>query len=322
MSLDAMTKQAIQGYATPEEALATQQKLRSTALQSLQGNLSPEEQEQQKYVQERRAGLSDKQRRAEKMNEALAFLEFGGTPGGLGTAAIAGGKKYIIGQGEIQKTYDELNDNLVKQAADLKRAQRQEANGNAAGAEASREKAVAHGLKAAETKATLANQLQIAQGNNAATLGAASINASTHGLAFKSVAEEKAAIANDLEKQLGRPPTKVEVLTAYTNATKQGDESIAAQNIRANNLAYNKFLEDLPYNPLIQKDLQKAIKGDEDALARVEAFKQKRRAEIYSATPTQTAPPAQNNSLTMDGYAFPDQKSLDAYKEAKAKKGK
>lgn len=325
MSLDAMAKQAMQGYATPEEALATQQKLRSTALQSLQGNLSPEELEQQKYIAEGKNRLPERQRRAEKMNEALAFLEFGGTPGGLGTAAIAGGKKYMIGQGEIQKTYDELNDNLVKQAAEIKRSQRQEANGNAAGAEASREKAVTHGIKAAETKVTLANQLQIARENNASHEKVAAANAAVHGQAFRSVAEEKAAIREDLKKQLGRDPTMSEVLSAYKAATSMTDETVSAQNIRAANVAYNKFLEELPYNPAIAKDLQKAIKGDEDALARVEAFKQKRKAEILSGVgsqTTQTAPPAQNNSLTMDGYAFPDQKSLDAYKEAKAKKGK
>jgi hypothetical protein len=185
MSLDAMTKQVMKGYATPEEALQTQQGLRNTALQSLQGNLSPEELEQQKYVQERRTGLSDKQRRAERMNEALAFLKFGSTPGGIAAGALEAGKDYMVGQGNIQSKYDEMNDNLIKQAADIKRAQRQEASGNVTAAEASREKAQTHAFKAAELKAQIASSEKIAAGNNAATLGAASITASTHNAARK-----------------------------------------------------------------------------------------------------------------------------------------
>jgi hypothetical protein len=180
MSLDAIAKQAMVGYATPEEALQTQQGLRNTALQSIQGNLSPEELEQQKYVTERRTGLSDKQRRAERMNEALAFLKFGSTPGGIAAGALEAGKDYMVGQGNIQSKYDEMNDNLIKQAADIKRAQRQEANGNATAAEASRDKAQTHAFKAAEIKAQLLNAKEIAAGNNAATLGAAATSAAAH----------------------------------------------------------------------------------------------------------------------------------------------
>jgi hypothetical protein len=317
MSLDAMTKQAIQGYATPEEALATQQKLRSTALQALQGNLSPEEQEQQKYVQERRAGLSDKQRRAEKMNEALAFLKFGSTVGGLGTAATEGAKSYMIGQGEIQNKYDELNDNLVKQAADLKRAQRQEASGNATAAEASREKAMTHGLKAAEVKEQLRNAKEIAQGHDATSLAVARMNNATHGLAAKTLAEEKAAIAKDLEKELGRPPTMKEVLNVYTQATRGYDES---QNTRIAGDA-EKALQDWVKGRMLTPGWQKMSPQEQETAINTEYEKivKRMKGTAQIGTTTLKPPPEQsNNSFVMDGYKFPNQKSLDAYKAAKA----
>jgi hypothetical protein len=269
MSLDAMTKQVMKGYATPEEALQTQQGLRNTALQNLQGNLSPEELEQQKYIQENRAGLSDRQRRAERMNEALAWLEAGSTPGGLGTAAIAGGKKYMLGQGEIQNKYDEMKDNLVKQAADIKRAQRQEASGNATAAEASREKAQTHAFKAAELKAQIASSEKIAAGNNAATLGAAATNAAAHNSTrmyeqnmIEAYAKENGITPAAAYAQLVKGATNKQEKLELDRAKIQLEATSKADAVLNDNLAYvnlltSKKLEDIEKAKIMRNNLIK-----------------------------------------------------------------
>ena len=315
--------EATKGYATPQEALATQQGLLSAGLQNVEANLSPEEIEYQKHIKERRTGLPEKQRRAEKINEALAWLEAGSTVGGLGTAAIAGGKKYMLGQADIQKTYDDLNDNLVKQSAEMKKGQRAEAKGDIEKAQGFYDKATQHKLAAQKETATLQNTLKAHEMDNIsrekqAQIHAAVQNAPTALLKEQLQRYEREMTAENAAKGLP-PPTLAQIQERMTTATKQGDESVAAANKRGADKLYQEFLSGLMSDPFILKDVQKAVKGDKEALARVEAYKQKRKDEIYGTTPAQTAPPAQNNSLVMDGYAFPDQKSLDAYKAAKAK---
>jgi len=288
MSLDAMTKQVMAGYATPEEALATRQGLTNTALQSLQGNLSPEEIEQQKYVQERRTGLSDKQRRAEKMNEALAWLKAGSTVGGLGTAANEGAKSYMMGQADIQKTYDEMNDNLVKQAADIKRAQRQEASGNATAAEASREKAQTHAFKAAELKAQIASSEKIAAGNNAATLGAASISAAAHNSAKT---YEQNMIA-EYAKENGITPAAAyaQLVKGATNKQEKLELDRAKIQLEATHKADTALNDNLAYVTLVTS------KKPED-IAKAKAMRENLITEYIAAGTPKTQnqnPPASN----------------------------
>jgi hypothetical protein len=320
--------EASKGYATPEEALTTQQGLLASGLKNVQANLSPEEQEQQKYVQERRAGLSDKQRRAEKMNEALAFLKFGSTVGGLGTAATEGAKSYMIGQGEIQKTYDELNDNLVKQAAEIKKAQRAEAKGDIDKAQTHFDKAAKYKLDAIKDNATLLNTLETHKMDNTSRERVAQINAAVHAAPTTFLKEqlqryEKELTAENAAKGLP-PPTLYDIQTRMTQATKTTDETIAAADRRAAGNKFADFLTNIASDPGISVAYMKASKGDKEAESLVKAYIDKKRTEIYNAY--QTAPPtaqnppaAQNNSFVMDGYKFPDQKSLDAYKAAKAK---
>jgi hypothetical protein len=321
--LDAAAAKAMEGFATPQEALKTQQGLQSSALENVQKNLSPEELEQQKYVQERRAGLSDKQRRAERMNEALAWLEAGSTVGGLGAAAIAGGKKYMLGQADINKTYEDLNDSLVKQAAEIKKAQRAEANGDIEKALVHSDKAKTIGMDITKTKATLANAVETTKMHADSAERVAKIQAAVHAAPTTFLKEqlqryEKELTAENAAKGLP-PPTLYDIQTRMTQATKTTDETIAAADKRLAKGKYADFLETLPYDPLIAADMKKAAKGDQEAAGRVEAYKQKRKAELglTSVAPT-TTPTAQNNSFVMDGYKFPNQKSLDAYKAAKA----
>jgi hypothetical protein len=135
-------------YTTPEEYMTRKQNLADTRLKDIEERLSPEEKAFRERTAERLSGLDLKKNKAERMNAALAFLEAGSTVGGLGTAAIAGSKKYMLGQADIEKNYTDMQDNLMKSAAEQKAAMRKDAAGDAAGALTSSEKAAEFSQKA------------------------------------------------------------------------------------------------------------------------------------------------------------------------------
>jgi len=319
--LNAAAEAAAKGYATPEEALQTQQRLMASGLQNVQANLSPEEIEYQNRTKENRTNLPEKQRRAERLNEALAFLKFGSTPGGLGTAAIEAGKDYMVGQGSIEDKFDERNNLLAKEAAEMAKGRRAEAKGDIVAAQGHYEKATKFKLEALKDSATIASAEKIARERNQTQLAEAAMRNAGANMGVKTIAEEKAAIRKDLKEQLGRDPTTAEVLSAYTAATKQGDESLASRAQNAAALDYGKFLNNIGFDPAIAADVQKAARGDKDAAVRVEKYKQDRKAEIfgnYGVKPNAASPPPppQNNPLpqihkTPDGqtlYLHPDGK--------------
>lgn len=317
--LNAAAAEASKGYATPEEALATQQKLMSAGLQNVQANLSPEEIAYQNRVKENSAGLGDRQRRAERMNEALAFLKFGSTPGGLGTAAIEAGKDYMVGQGSIEDKFDDRKNLLAKEAAELKKAQRAEAAGNIAKAQEHVDKAAKYKLEAIKETAVLKNAKDIAEGHDRTSLGVAGMHNAAANMGPKAIAAEKDRIEKDLiaeHKAKGLPPpTYSDVLKRFVVLTKGYDET---QNTRIATDA-EKAVNDWVKNKVI--DPEWAKKSPEQKEKEINAYYDKvvdrirRTANVGEAT----SKPPPNNSLTMDGYVFPDQKSLDAYKEAKAK---
>ena len=320
--LDAMTKKAMAGYETPEAAFGTQQGLRANALENLEKTLSPEEVAYKAANAARQKELPEKQRRAERTNEALAWLEAGSTVGGLGAAAIAGGKKYMLGQADINKTYEDLNDTLAKQAAEMKKAQRAEASGNADKAELYSEKATALGLKAAETKATLANAVKTTQmttesHERVAKINAAVQNAPTALLKEQLQRYEREMTAENAAKGLP-PPTLEDIQKRMTGATKGYDTTQNTAIAGKAETALNDWIKLQALNPewfkLSEDEKNKRIDDQYNKIV-------KRQRNTVGAG-TQVEPPAQNNSLIMDGYAFPDQKSLDAYKAAKANKGK
>jgi hypothetical protein len=218
-------------YTSATDALTKTQALEEAAAKKVQERLSPEELALETRQSERLAGLSAKQRKAERMNEALAFLKFGSTPGGLAAGAMAGGEKYMLGQADIDKTYEDMNDNLVKSAAELKKAKRLEAKGDAAGAEtkyaksfdlqqtAKIEKAK---LDNAITKQNLADEAAlkrtIQEGKDRAKTAGISPTV-TQGLA------DRARQEREFEARFGRKPTLVELQQETTNATKGYDEA-------------------------------------------------------------------------------------------------
>ena len=320
--LNAAAAEATKGYATPEQAMLTQQLLLESATANTQKNLSPEEIAYQNRNKENIAGLGDKQRRAEKMNEALAFLKFGSTVGGLGTAAIEAGKDYMVGQGNIEDKFNERNNLLAKEAAEIKKAQRAEARGDMATAQGHYEKATKYKLDAIKDNASIASAEKIAQEKNQTQLAEANIRNAGANMGAKTIAEEKAAIAKDLEKTLGRKPTQSEILSEYTKATKTNDESLASRAQNAAALDYGKFLNNIGYDPAIAVEVQKASKGDKTAAANVEKYKLERKAEIYSnygvGVPSSAAkpPPAQETNLPPI-HKTPDGQTLYLHQDGK-----
>lgn len=306
-------------YASATDALTKTQALEDAAAKRVQEKLSPEELALETRQSERLAGLSAKQRKAEKMNEALAFLKFGSTPGGLAAGAMAGGEKYMLGQADIDKTYEDMNDNLVKSAAEMKKARRLEAKGDAAGAETKYVKSFELDQQAKLKKAELDNAITkqnlsdkaalertIQEGKDRAKTAGISPTV-TQGLA------DRARQEREFEARFGRKPTLVELQQETTNATKGYDEAQSSR-LRTDALtALGKWEE----RQLVENKNWLKMPEEEKAAARAKQYNSLLNMIQNQAAAATTAPAA--NPLAMDGFVFPDKKSLDAYKAAKAK---
>jgi len=281
-------------YASAEDALKATQGLEDTAAKKVQERLSTEEKALETRQAERLAGLGAKQRKAEKMNEALAWLEAGSTVGGLGAAAIAGGKKYMLGQADIDKTYEEMNDNLVKAAAEMKKARRLEAKGDAAGAESKYLKSYELKQSAGIEKAKLENAIEKQKLENqgrkeTAQISAAAQNAPTNILREQLARYETELAAEHKAKGLP-PPTLAQVQERYTKATKGYDEASDTRIAVAANTAYGEWLKnqvlDPDWNKLSKAEKEQAKKDEfQNILARI-------KSGVSSAAPSAGAGPS------------------------------
>jgi hypothetical protein len=308
-------------YTSAQDALTKTQELEKLAAKELQERLSPEELAVEKRQADRLAGLSAKQNRAERMNEAMAFLKFGSTPGGLAAGTIAAGEKYMLGQADIEKTYEEMNDNLVKSAAELKKAKRLEAKGNVAGAETKYLKSFELDQTAKGKQAELNNALTkqqmadtaalertVQEGKNRKEVAGISPTV-TQGLA------DRARQEREFEAKYGRKPTLVELQQETTTATKGYDEAQASRlrtdaQTALNDWEKRQLLEDKTW--IKKTEAEKEAARDAQYASIIKRMQKSITAASAGAGQT-------DNPLTMDGYVFPDKKSLDAYKAAKAK---
>jgi hypothetical protein len=312
-------------YTSADDALTKTQELEDKQLKSLQERLSPEEKAVETRQAERLAGLSAKQRKAERNNEAMAFLKFASTPGGLAAGTIAAGEKYMLGQADIDKTYEEMNDNLVKSAAELKKARRLEAKGNVAGAETKYLKSYELDQTAKGKQAELNNALTKQQMADAAALERTNIDAksrekiaSTSPTLNQSLAD-RARQSQEFEAKYGRKPTLVELMQETTTATKGYDEAQASRlrtdaQTALNDWEKRQLTEDKTW--LKKTEAEKEAARDAQYASIIKRMQKSIAAASAGAGQT-TAPTA--NPLAMDGFVFPDKKSLDAYKAAKAK---
>jgi hypothetical protein len=308
-------------YTSAQDALTKTQELEKLAAKELQERLSPEELAVEKRQADRLAGLSAKQNRAERMNEAMAFLKFGSTPGGLAAGTIAAGEKYMLGQADIEKTYEEMNDNLVKSAAELKKAKRLEAKGNVAGAETKYLKSFELDQTAKGKQAELNNAIEKQKMSDAAALERTNIDAksrekiaATSPTLNQSLAD-RARQEKEFEAKYGRKPTLIELQQETTTATKGYDEAQASRlrtdaQTALNDWEKRQLLEDKTW--IKKTEAEKEAARDAQYASIIKRMQKSITAASAGAGQT-------DNPLTMDGYVFPDKKSLDAYKAAKAK---
>jgi hypothetical protein len=175
----------------------------------------------QASIEAQQAGIAGKEDQLERMARAKAFLSLTQPTGGkntfgqLGSAATG----YLGEKAANIKTIDELKSATAKAGAEYEAGVRARAAGDIEAAN-----------KHFDNAQTLQNQLKIAQGNNAATLGAASINAASHKAPYDLVAKEKEAVREELRTKLGREPTMTEVIAAYSTASnKTADTTIQGQ---------------------------------------------------------------------------------------------
>jgi len=292
-------------YTTPEEYMTRKQNLADTRLKDIEERLSPEEKAFRERTAERLSGLDLKKNKAERMNAALAFLEAGSTVGGLGTAAIAGSKKYMLGQADIEKNYTDMQDNLMKSAAEQKVALRKDAAGDAAGALAASEKAAEFSQKAKKdqndadfAEKRLKSEEAMAEARNRASIRAAEIGATIKPTEAERLRKDVDA-ANKADPTGQKAAEIIRVAELVNKTLSQKDESITGQALKAAAIEYNKFVNDLAYNPTTAVLAQQAAKGDPAAIAKIEDIKKRKEIEIYrsyQATPnaTASAPPPPN----------------------------
>lgn len=171
-------------YASADDFFAQKQLLEDRALAAREEKLTPAQRKARERVAERLSSLDLETSDARRMNKALAFLEAGSTVGGLGAAAIAGGKKYMLGEADIKKNYANMQDSLIKAQGEQDTALRKEAAGDAAGALTASEKAAEFKQKAEqdERKAVfeekkLTVEQEMARERNKASIRAAEIGA-------------------------------------------------------------------------------------------------------------------------------------------------
>jgi hypothetical protein len=313
----AAAEERSKGYSTPEEAMATQQALLGSALTNTQKNLSPEEIAYQNKNKERSAGLGDKQRRAEKMNEALAFLKFGSTPGGIATGAIEGGKAYMTGQAEIQKTYEDLDVSLTKEAAEMQKGQRAEARGDMTAAQTHYANAAKAKAEAKDKNATLANQVtttqmhvdsaeKIADAQRKSAERIAQINAAIHAapteLLKQQIATYKEEMTAENELKGLPPPTLFDIQTRMNKAAKGYDETQNTAIATKAETALNDWEKTQLLNPAWGK-----MTPEQKNVARNEAYNNivsrlKKTAEVSSGqqTPISEVPQGAAEALKKD----------------------
>lgn len=141
---------------------------------------SADEQAYADIVAKQQAGLGEATSAKERANMAKAFLKMGANPRGFLPGAIEGAESYLTGAGEIAAGKEAKELALGEARAKYAAGQRARAAGDIAASD-----------KLFHEAAQLENQAKIAAGNNAATLGAASIHAAAAG---KAQAQEEAKV--------------------------------------------------------------------------------------------------------------------------------
>jgi hypothetical protein len=220
-------------------------------------------------------GLGDATSAKERANLAKAFLKMGSNARGFLPGAIEGAESYLTGAGEIAAGKEAREMALSESKAKYAAGQRARAAGDITASD-----------KLFHEAAQLENQLKIAQGNNAATLGAANIHAAASG---KTQAFEEQAVQQYMKDHPG---------STYSDAYQAVKGAGRAESVEVQRIA--KAIE-LKQNQLITttkpEDKARLKKEIDDLQARL--------LNGTSTTTTAAAPaPVQNKDGTI---TIPDQ---------------
>ena len=214
------------------------------------------EEERLAFIRGQQADTDKIQRQKEKANVAMAILEAGQDPRGVLSGAIKGGKRSIEGDIAIGKEMEERKSKLSDAAAAHETGMRARAAGD---------------IKTANDM--FAKEAEIRKDLQIANINAASANAASN---FKM--KQMDAIRSDLEAKLGRKPTEVEVLSAYTAAATPAGETAEA---RTRVAAANKFADWLNSGNLSDQKYQELVKkGNKEDINKYVINKRK---EIFDA---------------------------------------
>jgi hypothetical protein len=224
-------------------------------------------------LEQQQAKAADDASRDRYLRMAQAFAQFGTTPapGGIMTAGLSALRTFAGGEAEARKAQRVAEVENMKAQTTLEEARRKEAIGDMDAAEK---------LYAQHEGHVVSRDNAITQAN--ATIMGHQISAAAGNKANQFKMEQLAGIKADLTKKLGRDPTTTEVLQAYTQATTTADETAAARNIGLARKEYADWEKGLMLDPVAGPLVQKARKGDKDAIAQLDTLKKQKQAEIYS----------------------------------------
>lgn len=251
------------------EAFMNEQKA-LLAKQGVTSGATPEEQAYADLVAKQQAGLGEATSAKERANLAKAFLKMGSNARGFLPGAIEGAESYLTGAGEIaasQKT----------QELALGKANAERAAGIQARARGDIEAANKHFDKEAEIK----KDLQVAAGNNAATMASAGATQRYEEEQIKRIqAEYKAKTGKDLSYE--------DAMKRRTESRTTAADSIESQNKRAAQTALQEWKKSVMFT----EEYMKMTPEQRVAAENAEYQKILGRFGSSSGAPTATAAPA------------------------------
>jgi hypothetical protein len=201
------------------------------------------EEERMAFIRSQQADTDKIQAQKERANMAKAFLKGAQNPRGMLAGTVQGLENYIEGDVAIAKEMEERKGKLSEAAAAHDAGMRARAAGD---------------IKTANEM--FAKEAEIRKDLQIANINAASANAASN-LKMK----QMDAIRSDLEAKLGRKPTEVEVLSAYTAAATPAGETADARARVAAQTALQKWKEGKILDPEFNKLSPEKKQEAEDA---------------------------------------------------------
>jgi hypothetical protein len=237
------------------------------------------EEERLAFIRSQQADTDKIQRQKEKANMAKAFLKGAQNPRGMLAGAVQGAESYIEGDVAIAKEMEERKGKLAEAAAVHDAGMRARAAGDIK---------TANEMFAKE--AEIRKDLQIAQ-----------INAASANAASNLKVKQLDAIRSELEAKLGRKPTEVEVLSAYTAATTTAGETAEARAKANAQVAIQKWKDGIQYTPEYQK-LTPAQRQELEDAEYNKILKRQLAAQTTTGAPQQAAPAPASVSVAGKTY--------------------